>query len=99
MLVEGMEGQPTHLIDWKGKDWTPPVKKLPRTPIPLYTPAAQCRLFLPTGKNRKLAIDIFIFGGRRSGVVPLVTEAFDWDHGVFMGATAASEPTALYWIM
>jgi phosphoenolpyruvate carboxykinase (GTP) len=93
---EGMEGHPTHLIDWKGKDWTQDNKELAAHGNSRFTaPAAQCPIISPDWeKPEGLPIDIIIFGGRRSGVVPLVTEAFDWDHGVFMGATAASEPTA-----
>jgi phosphoenolpyruvate carboxykinase (GTP) len=93
---EGMEGHPTHLIDWKGKDWTQDSKELAAHGNSRFSaPAAQCPIISPDWeKPEGLPIDIIIFGGRRSGVVPLVTEAFDWDHGVFMGATAASEPTA-----
>jgi phosphoenolpyruvate carboxykinase (GTP) len=91
-----MEGSPAHAIDWKGRDWTVGSKDLAAHANARFTaPAAQCPVISPDWeKPEGLPIDIFIFGGRRSSVVPLVTQAFDWDHGVFLGATAASEPTA-----
>ena len=93
---EGMEGSPAHAIDWKGRDWTVGSKEPAAHANARFTaPAAQCPVISPDWeKPEGLPIDIFIFGGRRSSVVPLVTQAFDWDHGVFLGATAASEPTA-----
>ena len=93
---EGMEGKSAHLIDWKGRDWTPDNKEPAAHGNSRFTaPASQCPIISPDWETPQgLPIDIIIFGGRRSGVVPMVTEAFDWDHGVFMGATAASEPTA-----
>lgn len=94
---EGFDGpKPAHAIDWKGRDWTPDVKDPAAHPNARFTaPAAQCPVICPDWeKPEGVPIDIFVFGGRRASVVPLVSQAYDWDHGVFLGATAASETTA-----
>ena len=94
---EGMDGAPPkHAIDWKGRDWFVGSKEPAAHPNARFTaPASQCPIICKDWeKPQGVPIDIFVFGGRRAGVVPLVNEAYSFDHGVFLGATASSETTA-----
>jgi phosphoenolpyruvate carboxykinase (GTP) len=94
---EGMTEQPpAHAIDWKGRDWTPDSDEPAAHPNARFTVAlGQAPSAAPEWQDPEgVPIDAFLFGGRRASVVPLVREAFDWEHGVFLGATMSSEMTA-----
>jgi phosphoenolpyruvate carboxykinase (GTP) len=94
---EGMTEQvPEHLIDWRGEDWTPDSGRLAAHPNSRFTvPIQQCPTLSDEWfKSEGVPLDAIIFGGRRATNIPLVAEALDWEHGVFIGATVSSEQTA-----
>jgi phosphoenolpyruvate carboxykinase (GTP) len=94
---EGMtDDPPAHLTDWKGQDWTPDSGELSSHPNSRFcTPIKQCPVIAPEYDDPNgVPLDAILFGGRRKTTIPLVTEARDWTHGTFMGATLSSETTA-----
>ncbi len=94
---EGKDGErPKHLKDWLGKDWSPLSGSKAAHPNARFTaPAKQCPIIDPNWESSKgVHIEGIIFGGRRSTTTPLVYQSFNWQHGVFLGASTSSETTA-----
>jgi len=94
---EGLTDEPpAKLTDWRGREWTPDSPEPAAHPNARFTtPASQCPTIAPEWQDPKgVPISAILFGGRRATAVPLVTESFNWQHGVFIGANVASEKTA-----